>query len=339
MKKQGVQIVITLLLSLVALVVALRGIDFAVVGEALRRVHWGWLGVTFVLVVVILFVRAQRWRVLLDNRLSLWDSWGLIVIGYLISGVLPLRAGDPARAVGASVRGPVNVLAALSTVVVERVFDMLLILVLLVATLPLVPGLQTYVAEGQLSETISVNLVLTLSGVLSAGLVLVFVLLALFPARFEALVRRVLAWLHFRNPDRWLGPVQKVLDGFKALGSPATAASVLFWSVLLWALTLGSFYTALRACQAFIPEPSWLASMTAMWASVFGMIFPSQGGLGSFHFAVREALYWGFAVPREAGFAYAVVIHALPYLMGIVLGAVMLAVWGMSIQELIKRND
>jgi hypothetical protein len=76
-----------------------------------------------------------------------------------------------------------------------------------------------------------------------------------------------------------------------------------------------------------------------MWASAFGMVFPATGGIGSFHFAVREALQWGFDVPRDMGFAYAVIVHAIPYLSGIVLGTVSVLTWGISIRSLVGMDD
>jgi hypothetical protein len=76
-----------------------------------------------------------------------------------------------------------------------------------------------------------------------------------------------------------------------------------------------------------------------MWASAFGMVFPATGGIGSFHFAVREALTWGFDVPRDMGFAYAVIVHAIPYLSGIVLGTVSVLLWGISLRSLVGISD
>jgi hypothetical protein len=76
-----------------------------------------------------------------------------------------------------------------------------------------------------------------------------------------------------------------------------------------------------------------------MWASAFGMIFPATGGIGSFHFAVREALFWGFAIARDLGFTYAVLVHVLPYLTGIAMGAMALIFWGMSVRSLVSRGQ
>lgn len=361
-RKRALQIIATLVLSALALFIALRGINLDDVGSALARVDWIWAAVTLLLILCTLVIRSLRWRILLGRALSAADTFGLINIGYLISGVLPGRLGDPARAVAASLRAragyqtgrsgtsgsedagsedrePISAIAALSTVVVERVLDMLLIVLVLLASLPLVPGLRDYVSEGQISESLSVNLVLMLSGIASFGALLVFVLIAVFPDTTEKTASRLLSLLHITNTERWLKPLRKVLDGLGALRSPRDRLALGLSSFALWATTAAYFYAMLWACRAFIPEPSLLKSVVAMWSSAFGMIFPATGGIGSFHFAVREALYWGFAIPRDLGFTYAVLVHALPYLTGIVLGALALAISGMSVQTLVKRSQ
>lgn len=338
-KKRVIQIVLTLVFSALALVIALRGIDFEDVGNALAQVDWVWIAVTLLLILVTLVIRAQRWRILLGRTISLPDAFGLTGIGYLISGVLPLRAGDPARAVGASLRGPISALAALSTVVVERVLDMLLIVLILLATLPFVPGLQAYLAAGQVSGFLSYNLVLILSGILALGILLVFVLVAAFPTQTERLALRFLLGLRISNPDRWLKPLRGILQGLTALRSPLDGLAIGLWSIALWATTAVYFMTTMWACRAFIVDVTLLKSLVAMWASAFGMVFPATGGIGSFHFAVREALFWGFGTTRDLGVAYAVVVHALPYLTGIVLGTLALLFWGMSLKTLVSRGQ
>ena len=339
MKKRVFQVVLTLIFSVLALAIALRGINFGDVGSALARVDWLWIGVTFVLILATLAIRAARWRILLGRTVSLRDTFGLIGIGYLISGVLPLRAGDPARAVGASLRGSISAIAALSTVVVERVLDMLLIVMMLLATVPFVPGLQVYLAAGQLNEYLSFNLVLALSGILAFGILVVFVLIAVSPATTERLARRVLETLHVPNVNHWLKPVQSIVEGISALRSVKDGLAIGLWSIGLWLVSAMYFGTTMWACRDFIPRPSILKSLVVLWASAFGMVFPATGGIGSFHFAVREALSWGFSIARDLGFAYAVLVHALPYLTGIGLGVLALLSWGMSPRSLISGGQ
>lgn len=335
-QKQILQVVIALSVTALGLFLALRGIDFRQVSQALQQVNWIWMTITLLLNLVTLGIRAQRWRILLGKKVSFPDSFGLIGVGYMVSGILPLRAGDPARAFAASLRGPISAIAALSTVVVERVLDMFLIVIILVSTLPFVPGLQTYLTSDQ--GDVSFNLILVLSGVLAFGLLVTFILVALYPNQIESLLRRALETLHIPNPDVWLSPVKKVLEGLRILSSPRAGLEIALWSLALWVMTVGYFFTALLACQAFIPGASPLQGTVATWASAFGMVFPATGGIGSFHFAVREALFWGFDIARDLGFTYAVIVHAVAYICGVLLGAGTLIVWGISLKSLVSKK-
>jgi len=165
---------------------------------------------------------------------------------------------------------------------------MLLIVMMMLATVPFVPGLQVYLAKGQLNEYLSFSLVLTLSGILAFGILFVFVLIAVFPATTEQLARRVLEALHVPNVDRWLKPVQSIVEGLSALRSAKDGLAIGAWSIALWLVSTMYFGTTMWACRDFIPGPSPLKSLVALWASALGMIFPATGGIGSFHFAVRE---------------------------------------------------
>ncbi len=329
---------LTLLFSGAALYVALRGIAFTDVGAALAKVDWVWIAVTVILVFGTLVMRAARWRILLGRTLSLRDALGLIGIGYLISGVLPMRVGDPARAVGASLGGKVHPLTALSTVLVERVVDMLVIVLVLAATLPFVPRLQGYLATEQVNGTVSFEWLLIAVGLIAVSKLFLYIGIAVAPTKVERWMRRLLTALTVPNPDRWLKPIHNLVEGFSALRSPADSLAIGLWSVSLWTTTALYFAAIMWASRAFVPEASILKSLVAMWASAFGMAFPATGGIGAFHFAVREALFWGFGLTRELGFAYAVIAHALPYLMGILLGVLALVWSGMSLKTLIERG-
>ena len=337
MKNKNVQITITLSLSVVALFFALRGINIQDVGRALRQVHLGWITMTLVLILLSLVIRAQRWRIMLGRKHSLRDAFGLINIGYLVSGVLPMRAGDPARAVAASLRGPVSTLAALSTVVVERVLDMFVIVLILIGTLPFVEGLRDYLATNQLNDALSFELLLIISGGLAFGMLAAFILIALLPQKVNALARGILIRLHIPDPERWLKPFNKILDGLAVLRSPKEGLALIGWTLALWSVTFAYFWTVMQACRAFLPDGNFaLQSTVAMWASAFGMVFPATGGLGSFHFAVRAALFWGFGVPEDLGLTYAIIVHAMPYLSGIILGTLTLILWGISFKNLVS---
>jgi hypothetical protein len=167
--------------------------------------------------------------------------------------------------------------------------------------------------------------------------------MALFPRQIEALARRVLAFLHIPNPERWLRPVQNVLEGLAVLRSPAEGIRIVLWSLVLWVASAAYFIAALQAFRGSFPTGSPtltvpLMGTVAMWASAFGMVFPAPGGIGSFHYAVRQALVLGFGLSEDIAFTYAVVVHALSYLLSIGIGAGTLLLWGLSFKQLIDKG-
>jgi hypothetical protein len=334
--KKILQVVLALTVVAGGLYFALRNVNLAEVGRELRQADWRWVGLTALLLFVTLLIRAQRWRILLGRAPSLPEAFGLIGVGYLISGILPLRLGDPARAVAAGLRTPVSTFAALSTVVVERALDLLLVVLMLVVTLPFVPGLQAYLQASSTGGSFSNSLLVILSGVASLSLLVVLALVALYPQRVESFVLWTLTGVRVREPERFLRPLHKVLEGLVALRSPREGLAVLLWSVVLWAVTAAYFATALRA---FTPQATFLQATVTTWASAFGMIFPAPGGIGSFHYAVQQSLNLGFGVGKELGLAYATVVHGVAYVTGIVVGAGALTLWGISLGQLNARSQ
>ena len=77
-----------------------------------------------------LYVRAQRWRVLLRpvGDIELYPALSATAIGFGASSVLPFRLGELLRPALLGRRAGVGMSAALSSVVLERLFDMLLVI-------------------------------------------------------------------------------------------------------------------------------------------------------------------------------------------------------------------
>ncbi len=324
-KKKTVQWLLVITLTAAGLYFSLYNVEFSEVFAALRHARWGWVGASLLCAITSFIFRAYRWRLLLDDHLSLPATFGLINIGYLVSGIFPFRAGDPARAVAASLRTPVSAMAALSTVVVERTLDMLTIGIVMVLTLP-------FVALGGDS---------LLPGIIggSAAVVAFVTLLAMarWPDKVEALARAVLERLPLGDPDRWLAPLRGILDGLQALRSPRKGFWLAVYSTLIWAMVIiyyiGLFH-ALPDLAASLTGEHLLASAVLTWATALGMAAPTQSGLGSYHIAAQLALTLPFAVGLELATSYSWLAWAGSYTIGVGFGAVSLLVMGVSLKEI-----
>ncbi len=128
------------IISLIALVTVFRLASWNDLKLAFTTIQPLYLLVAVVISVVSLGTRALAWRVLLKYRATFKQSFFIICEGYFLNYILPLRAGEIGRAVFMGETSGLGPFHVLSTIVIERAFDLAMASGLLLATLPLVLG-------------------------------------------------------------------------------------------------------------------------------------------------------------------------------------------------------
>src|SRR5262249_24980692 len=210
--------------SFACLYFATRGTDWARVGAILMAARPLWVAGVMLASLLAVYRRAPRWRVLLRplGIVPLYPALSATAIGFGASAVLPFRIGELVRPALLGRRIGVGVSAALSSVVLERLFDMLLVIVcfLVVALVyPLPPALRD-------SAIIPGILALVGFGVLYA--------IQRRRVASETIVERLLGRLRPSFAAR-LGPlVHSFLGGLGGLADRSTVVLVLAYSVYLW---------------------------------------------------------------------------------------------------------
>ncbi|MDY6874645.1 MAG: lysylphosphatidylglycerol synthase transmembrane domain-containing protein [Chloroflexota bacterium] len=304
-----------LIISGVALVLALAGIEWDQVGLALRRADWRYLVPAAVSLLAYLLTRSIRWRILLGPKVRLAEAFAVTNIGYLVSNLLPFRLGDPARAVAIGLGGKAKISAALSTIVVERVLDMLMVVLLLAVTMPFVGQ------SGWMRETG------ILAGVGALVVLAVLVALALWPDQGHRFLRGLLSHLPRVDAERWMQVLGGLLDGLAALRSGRRALGLCLWSLIAWAFCVGYYYGMIRA---FLDSPTLLMATFLTCAIGLGMAVPaSPGAMGVFHAFARYALVLPFGVDAADAVVIAFAAHTYQYIIMILLG-----LWGLTRQNL-----
>lgn len=317
------KLAIGIVVSLVCLGLALAGIDWSRIGHALERADWRYLFPAGAALLGYLLARSLRWRILLGPSVGLAQAFSVTNIGYLVSNVLPFRLGDPARAVAVGLSGRVKISTALSTVVVERVLDMLTVVVLLAVTVPFV---------GEVGWTQQAGL---LGAGMGVGAMALLVLLALRPRWARRKVGGVLSRLSWVDRDRWLESFDGLLDGLVALRSVGRTIGLLAWSGVTWALTVGHYLAIMRA---FMDRPSLVEASFLTCATALGVALPSSpGAMGVFHSVARYALQIPFGVPAETAVVVAFASHAFQYVTMCVLGLVGLTRQNLTLAQLRAR--
>lgn len=315
-----------LLVSAAALILAVLGVDLAGVVGVLARAEVLYLVPAAAGIVAFLVIRSVRWHLLLGSSVGIGRCFWVTSIGYLVSNVLPFRLGDPARAVVIG-RGGRGTAAALSTVAVERVLDMLVILALLAGVVLSMDGGRVQAVLAPLRVAGSV------AAIAAVGALVVL----LFATWRPDVVRQALAWLGRAGAERWLRVVDGLLDGMAPLRSGQRVAGVLAWSVATWACVVGTYWALLRA---FLPRPPALAAPFLVGILSLGVALPSSpGAAGVFHAVARYGLTVPFDVPQEEAVAIAFAIHGFQYLTMSLLGVAGLARESLSLRWLRGRAD
>jgi len=311
---------IGIIISLICLALALVGIEWDQVGVALLEADWRYLILAGGAILCYLVSRSIRWRILLGSEVSLAETFAVTNIGYLVSNVLPFRLGDPARAVAIGLGGKVRTSAALSTVVVERVLDMLMVVLLLAFTVPFV---------GDTGWTRQAGM---LGGAAALAAMAVLVVLAQRPEWGQRVLQLGLAWVPRLDQERWEGALSGLLEGLTALRSPRRVMGLLVWSAVTWAFIVGYYSVML---MAFLDYASLVQGSFLTCATGLGMAVPSSpGAMGVFHSVARYALQLPFGVPGEKAVAVAFASHAFQYILVCLLGLVGLAQRNLSLGRL-----
>jgi hypothetical protein len=315
--KRKWQVWVGLIVSGAALLLALLGIDLRRVVETLAEAEYVYLIPVTAGMLAYLVSRAVRWRLLLGPEVSLSRCFWVTSIGYLVSNVLPFRLGDPARAVVIGRGGAVSTAAALSTVVVERVLDMLMVVALLAGLTPFVSGAGGAVSVGWVAG----------GAALAATAVLLF--LAFRPDWGRRAVRRVLGWVPRLDGERWARALDGLFDGLAPLRSGRRGLALLAWSVVTWACVVAFHWAILRA---FLPRPPALAAPFLVCVLGLGMAVPSSpSAVGVFHAVARYGLTVPFGVSAEKAVTIAFALHAFQYVVVSLLGLVGLAQESLSL--------
>jgi hypothetical protein len=293
------------------LVLAILGIDLRRVVGTLAQAEYVYLIPAIAAELACLVCRAVRWRLLLGPQVGLARSFWVTNVGYLVSNVLPFRLGDPARAVVVGRSRNISTAATLSTVVVERVLDMLMVVLLLAGIAPSISGVGSAVGAG-----------LVAGGAALTALV-ILVLLAFRPDWGRKAVRRVLGWVPRLDSDRWAGLFDGLFEGLAPLRSGRRGLGLLTWSVATWVFVVAYYWALMRA---FLLRPPALAAPFLVCVVGLGMAVPSlPGAVGVFHAVARYGLTVPFGVSADQAVTVAFGIHAFQYVTMCLLGLVGLA--------------
>jgi uncharacterized protein (TIRG00374 family) len=322
-KSRPVQIGLSVLLAAGLLAFFLKGIDLTEILRQVESASGAWLAASIVLAIGTFFFRALRWTWLLRPvaRVRFYPAFVATAFGFAANN-LPGKVGEVLRPalLARSERLPFSPLFA--SVLLERVFDgaaVLFFFLIAAAT-----GIPNSHGMGKL--------------LLPAGLLVILICAVVFSVFRRVQTERFLERIWRRLPEkvqpRARSFAETFVDGFASLKSPKLLLLVTGGSLAMWLIINLQIYSVLRAFHVDVP---FSASFVVTAAAVLGLMFPTPGGLGSYHVAVQLALTDVYGVARDTASGIALLAHAISFIPITLIGLALFAATPMRYKE--SRGD
>ena len=303
-----------ILISAAALYLVLRWAGWEALLAALKRMDVRFLLLAVVVYLISMLARAAAWQTILNHKYGFGRVLAALNEGYLLNNVLPWRLGEVGRAVLLGRRSGGSILSVLSSILVERLFDLALALGLLFALLPLVAGIPNVPRTGSIIAVVLIFIVAVLW------------LLVRKPVWIESVLSRLPG-----GGKRWMPAWERVRQGLQALQDPRVLFTSLGWMVLTWALAGVEYWLVLKA---LIPEAEWTWAFFMLTITLLGGAIPSSPGyFGVFEAAGVLALA-AFDVPKAEALAVSLTIHGMVFSIGSLFGLIALLNEGETISGL-----
>ena len=305
--------------------VALWGVEFKQVVESFSRANYATLPVLMGLLFFFFWLKAVRWRLLLQplREFRTQEVVPPLMIGFMGNNVLPAHLGELIRVFVLAREFSLSKTAVFSSVVLERILDMAVILAFLVTSLLLVQRLPTWVKVGSLSMA-----VFTLCAIL---LLTAYVL---WSQRFIGAARRAFAFLPPDVGEKLTEVMESVARGLASMRNAKLAFWIVLTSILQWVVMGGMVYVSL---WSFGLRLTPLASFVTVGVSALGVTVPSTPGF----FGVIQLCFWVslqlFEVEQADAFASSVYYHLSQYVPVTLVGLYYLSRRGLHLGQIEKE--
>ncbi len=310
--KNKIKYIASLILAAVLVWLAFRTVEWDGFFNGLKETRWSYVFLFFIASVLALVFRQERWKMIImphNPEIRRADAWDSTNVGNIVNIVLP-GAGEFVRC-GYISSDKLKYDKALGTIVCERAFDVLAILLMLALA---------FVFNWERFGLFFIeNIWHPLSGKINFSLWwLVIALLVLIAGSIWAIY-------HFRRSNRFCEKIASAVNGI--IGGISGIAQIkhkwlfILHTVGIWLMYVLMSYFMFKA----VPALAHLNLADAMFVSAIGniaSIIPVPGGIGAYHYLAALCLQSIYGTPWDTGILYATLNHELHAVLVVILGAI-----------------
>jgi uncharacterized protein (TIRG00374 family) len=294
-------------ISLGFLYLSVRNVEWKTVLTSLREIDLVFLALTIMCLFGSILCRALVWMTLLKfkKRVSWLHSFEAIIIGYMGNNILPFRMGELMRAYAMSKKEGLSKTFTLASIVLERLLDIISLLIFFVALF----------LTARLADW------LVLSGVVVFVFLIFMIILVYLAAtnawNFSSMLTRLLRYLPARIAHQAERITESFIQGLGLVKNGPHAVELILLSLFAWSVWTVGTYFGLKAFHLDLPLTAPLLLVVVIHTGV--MIPSSPGFIGVFQYLCVVSLSF-FAVPKETALSFSVVLHAIQFVPVTLLG-------------------
>ena len=313
------KILVGAVISILGLYLAFYGEDFDGLWQQIRQVNWGpfWSGCGLLLISCI--IRAYRWQLLLDpvEKIPLHPLFASTMIGYFGNGVLAFRLGELLRAYSISVHRAISVSQAFGTIILERIMDLLMVVLIFILVIPWFPFEHQWLRMGvYLFSTITFGLIF-------------FIFIA---ARYQW-INKISRKGFFQTGVglKIFHALQRIFDGLTIIRKTRHTFAISVTSSILWGIYYAVTIIILNACGI---DLGFIGTGILLVIGSIAIGIPAlPGSAGTYDAGVKYGLMVVFSIASEKALTYAIVSHAVSYFPVVLVGAVYFILGSVRIKD------
>lgn len=326
MQKKHLHLFIGLIIIILSLFYAFKGVKLSELKDAFLTVRYVYLIPALVLILSSYWLRAVRWRYLVcsvKKDVKTAELYSPMMVGYM-ANMLPARAGEFVRAYLLSKRTGINLSSSFATIFIERLFDLMVVLVLIAWVLFFMSDIVTANNSSSANDILEkVRIFGTLTFVLCLFILLFSALLQFRNEWAMAIVGFFLKPLPKHWGEKIIAMVHSFTEGLSIIKDKRGFMATVILSFLIWGIFVVTYYPLYLAfdIQAHLPVVSSLVFL-CLAVAVFITIMPTPGFLGSYQLGCVAALHGMFGISKPVALSYGIVAWIMGMGATVVIGAV-----------------
>jgi len=296
--------------------------------EIFQKVEWLPIVFSSFLVMFAHFIRSIRWKFLLrksNKKISNFESFSALIVGYFVNSFIP-RMGEFARAFFLKKISGTSSVASLSSIVIDRILDLLALLVLFLVILIL--------HFSKLSMVIP-SPIYSFSALIAVTLLLLGFTYYIYkdPSRVSKIANK-LGSKFFPKRELTLAETSRnFIEGLTGLFDRSLLMPILCLTILIWSVYLLSVWVLFFSFPfSNIYSMGFTEAFFLMFMLSIGVMIPSPAGTGSIHYFVSFALTNIFLSNPNESLVLATIVHGVGFVPVVFMG-IFFCFWGLFVKK------